>query len=261
MATGSRWGVDTGVGLGVEISRGAAFTSGSVLASLDSLARHAGSAWVSFPASSPDSALRRCEESQKHAVYSAQAVDYLLALASEFRPAGSLVILGSPESPMALERSDSAGSLCGALGDPPEHFRLATVSVQVSPLASVFRPARRRTARRSGRFRSKQVWWNGLISCSRCIWRSTRSNIRASGEPAPGLTQIGRSFSARGLTPSSRWKLSSAPFGEARKLRFGELPVRYIGRVSAQQPQSRAGRAGNLSLVANLRIHKRRRFR
>ena len=28
VATGSRWGVDTGVGLGVEISRGAAFTSG-----------------------------------------------------------------------------------------------------------------------------------------------------------------------------------------------------------------------------------------
>jgi len=110
------------------------------LASLGSLARHAGSAWVSFPASSPESALRRCEESQKHAVYSAQAVDYLLALASDFRPAGSPVILVGPESPMALERSDSAGPLSAHLALPPEHFRLATVSVQVSPLASVLRP-------------------------------------------------------------------------------------------------------------------------
>jgi len=112
----------------------------SVLASLGSLARHAGSAWVSFPASSPESALRRCEESQKHAVYSAQAVDYLLALASDFRPSGSLVILVGPESPMALERSDSAGSLAAHLAILPEHFRLATVSVLVSPVSSVFRP-------------------------------------------------------------------------------------------------------------------------
>jgi hypothetical protein len=41
---------------------------------------------------------------------------------------------------MALERSDSAGPLSAHLAIPPEHFRLATVSVQVSPLASVFRP-------------------------------------------------------------------------------------------------------------------------
>ena len=68
----------------------------SVLASLGSLAHHAGSAWVSFPTSS-ESALRRSEESQMHVVYSAQAVDYLLALASDFRPAGSLVILVGPE--------------------------------------------------------------------------------------------------------------------------------------------------------------------
>jgi hypothetical protein len=85
-------------------------------------------------------ALRRSEESQIHAVYSVQAVDHLLALAPDFRPAGSLVILVGPESPMALERSDSAGSLAAHLAILPEHFRLATFSVQVSPAASVFRP-------------------------------------------------------------------------------------------------------------------------
>ena len=100
------------------------------MASLDSLARHAGSAWVSFPASFPESVLRRCEESQKQPVYSGQAVDYLLALASDFRPARSLGTLG-PESPMALERSDSAGSLSA---------HLATVSLRESPSSSVFRP-------------------------------------------------------------------------------------------------------------------------
>jgi hypothetical protein len=110
------------------------------LASLGSLARHAGSAWVSLPASSPESALGRCEESQKYAVYSAQEVDCLLALASDFRPAGSLVIPVGPESPMALGRSDSAGSLSAHLASLPEHFRLVTVSVQVSPVSSVFRP-------------------------------------------------------------------------------------------------------------------------
>ena len=76
-----------------------------------------------------------------YAVYSVQAVDHLLALASDFRPAGSLVILVGPESLMALERSDSAGSLAAHLAILPEHFRLATFSVQVSPAASVFRPA------------------------------------------------------------------------------------------------------------------------
>jgi hypothetical protein len=111
----------------------------SVLASLGSLARHEGSSWVSFPASSPESALRRCEESQKHAVYSAQAVDYLLALASGLRPAGSLVILVGPELPIALERSDSAGSLSAHLAILREHFHWATVSVQESPESSAFR--------------------------------------------------------------------------------------------------------------------------
>jgi len=95
---------------------------------------------VSFPASSPESALRRGEESQKHAVYSAQAVVYLLALASDFRPSGSLVILVGQESPMALERSDSEGSLAAHLAILQEHFRLATVSVQESPVSPVFRP-------------------------------------------------------------------------------------------------------------------------
>lgn len=41
---------------------------------------------------------------------------------------------------MALEHSDSAGPLSAHLAFPPEHFRSATVSVQVSPLASLFRP-------------------------------------------------------------------------------------------------------------------------
>jgi hypothetical protein len=75
-----------------------------------------------------------------HAVYSVQAVDYLLALASDFRPAGSLVILVGPQSLMALERSGSAGSLAAHLAILPEHFRLATSSVQVSSASSVFRP-------------------------------------------------------------------------------------------------------------------------
>ena len=39
---------------------------------------------------------------------------------------------------MALERSDSAGPLSAHSACPPERFRLATVSVQVKPLASVF---------------------------------------------------------------------------------------------------------------------------
>ena len=99
----------------------------SVLASLGSLARYEGSAWVSFPASSPEPALRRCEESQKQAMYSGQAVDYLLALASDFRRAGSFLILVGPESPRALERLDRAGSLSAHLAILLEHFRWATV--------------------------------------------------------------------------------------------------------------------------------------
>jgi hypothetical protein len=109
-----------------------------VLAPLGSLARHAGSAWASFPTSS-ELALRRSEESQIRAVYSVQAVDHLLALASDFRLAGFLAILVGLESLMALERSDSAGSLAAHLATLPEHFRLATFSVQVRPAASVFR--------------------------------------------------------------------------------------------------------------------------
>jgi hypothetical protein len=51
---------------------------------------------------------------------------------------------------MALERSDSAGPLSAHSACPPEHFRPATVLVQVKPLASVFRQvlsANRRASR------------------------------------------------------------------------------------------------------------------
>jgi hypothetical protein len=109
------------------------------LASLGSLARHARSARVSFPASSPELAWRRGEESQEHAVYSAYPVNYLVALESDLRPAGSLVILVGQESPLAWARSDSAGSLSARLAIPPGHFRLATVSAQLSLASSVFR--------------------------------------------------------------------------------------------------------------------------
>jgi hypothetical protein len=54
--------------------------------------------------------------------------------------AGCLVILVGSASPTSLERSDSEEPLSAHLASPPRHFRLATVSVQVSPLASVFRP-------------------------------------------------------------------------------------------------------------------------
>ena len=84
------------------------------MASLGSLARHARSARVSFPASSPELAWRRGGESQ------------------DLRPAGSLVILVGQESPLAWARSDSAGSLSARLAIPPGHFRLATVSAQLS---------------------------------------------------------------------------------------------------------------------------------
>jgi hypothetical protein len=113
--------------------------SGSGLASLGSLARHAESARASFPASSPEGALRRVSESQKPAVNSAQTVDCLLTLVWDYQPAGRHVIPAGLESPKALKRSDSAGPLSTRLAFPPEHFRPATVSVQVKPLASVFR--------------------------------------------------------------------------------------------------------------------------
>jgi hypothetical protein len=109
------------------------------LASLGSLARHAESVRASFPASSPEAALRRGSESQKPAVNSAQMVDFLLVLVWDCELAGSHVMPAGLESPMALERSDSAEPLSAHLAFPPEHFRPATVSVQVKPLASVFR--------------------------------------------------------------------------------------------------------------------------
>jgi hypothetical protein len=83
----------------------------SVLGSLDSLAGPAGLVWVPLLASSPQSAFPRCEESQTHAVYSARVAGYRLALASDFRLAGSHVILIAPELSMTLEHSNSAGSL------------------------------------------------------------------------------------------------------------------------------------------------------
>ena len=190
MATGSRWGVGAGVGLGAEISCGAAFTSGvgfggvrfagppcgvgvvlfpasspesvlrrgeesqklavesawvwrflaalllpqgSVLAALGSLARHAGSAWVSFPASSPESALRRGEESQKQAVYSVR----LAAVSVLVSPASLVFHLTASENPQALPEgfapsrfggtdlfpaAVAPGEAPGALGDPPGTF-------------------------------------------------------------------------------------------------------------------------------------------
>jgi hypothetical protein len=148
------------------------------LASLGSLGRHAGSARGPFPASSPEPALRRREESQKHAVYSAQAVDCLLALASDFRPAGSLVILVGSESPMALERSDSAGSLSAHLAIRREHFRLASpVSVQERPGSSVFRrvlTANRRASREVSPLAKRQAFRKvslqaGLVERPSCL--------------------------------------------------------------------------------------------
>jgi hypothetical protein len=107
------------------------------LASLGSLARHAESARASFPVSSPEGASRRLSESQNPAVNSAQTLDCLLALVWDYQPAGSHVIPAGLESLMALERSNS-GPLSARLAFLPERFRLATVSVQVKPSASVF---------------------------------------------------------------------------------------------------------------------------
>ena len=72
--------------------------------------------------------------------YFGRKVGYLLAWALELQPLGAVVILGSPESSRVLEPSDSEEVLLAQFAR--EHFRLATVSVQVSPLASsFFRPA------------------------------------------------------------------------------------------------------------------------
>ena len=85
--------------------------SGSDLASSGWRDRPVGPALALFPASFPELALRRCEESQKQAVEAAQAVYCLLALAPDLRWACSLVTPVDPESAMVLKRSDSAGSL------------------------------------------------------------------------------------------------------------------------------------------------------
>ena len=71
--------------------------------------------------------------------YFGRKVGYLLAWALELQPLGAVVILGSPESSRVLEPLDSEEVFLAQFAR--EHFRLATVSVQVNPLASVFRPA------------------------------------------------------------------------------------------------------------------------
>jgi hypothetical protein len=91
---------------------------------------------------------------------------------------------------MALERSDSAGPLSAHLAILPEHFRLVSDCFSPGePVGVGFPPGpvgeppgvpgrfhRWRSTRRSERFCSEDVWRNGLLSCSRGIWRSTRSN-------------------------------------------------------------------------------------
>jgi hypothetical protein len=71
--------------------------------------------------------------------YLGRKVGYLLAWALELQPLGAVVILGSPESSRVLEPLDSEEVFLAQFAR--EHSRLATVSVQVNPLASVFRPA------------------------------------------------------------------------------------------------------------------------
>ena len=98
------------------------------MASFCSLARHAESARASFPAFSPEGALRRVSDSQKPAVNSAQTVDCLLASVWDHQPAGCHVIPAGLESPKALERSDSAGPLSARLAN-------LQASRQISPSA------------------------------------------------------------------------------------------------------------------------------
>jgi len=62
-----------------------------------------------------------------------------MALVWYYQPAGSHGILAGLESSEALEGSDSAGPLSAHLAFPPKYFRLATVSLLVKRLASVFR--------------------------------------------------------------------------------------------------------------------------
>ena len=132
--------------------------SKSDLASPGSLDQRAQSALGRLPASSPQLALRWFEESLKDAVDPARAEDYRVALASDFRQVGSLAILVGPESPMVLERSDSAESLSVYLARLAEHFRLAMVSAWANQTASFFRsvlPASRLAFRKASR-RAKQ---------------------------------------------------------------------------------------------------------
>jgi hypothetical protein len=125
---------------------------GSVLAALGSLARHAGSAWVPFPASSPESALRRGEESQKLAVYSVRSATVSVLVS----PASLVSHLTASENPQALRKVSLQAGLVertyflqplhlakhpAHLALLPEHFCLAIVSVLTRPASSVFRPA------------------------------------------------------------------------------------------------------------------------
>ncbi len=110
-------------------------------------------------------------------------------------PASLVFRLTASENPQALRkvslqaglvertyflRAVAPGEAPGALGDPPGTFLFGDCFSSARARRRRFsaRPCRR-TARRPGRFHSKQVWWNGLISCSRCIGRSTSSSIRA----------------------------------------------------------------------------------
>ena len=72
-------------------------------------------------------------------MYFGRKVGYLLAWALELQPLGAVVIVGSPESARVLEPADSEEVLLAQFAQ--EHFRLATVSVQVSLASSFFRLA------------------------------------------------------------------------------------------------------------------------
>jgi hypothetical protein len=103
----------------------------STSASSGSLARHAESTLVSFPASSQASVSQSCAASQKHAVYFAQAANYPLLLVSDCRPVCSLQVSAVPESPTALEHSGSVEPTSGHWAMFPARLRPATVSDRV----------------------------------------------------------------------------------------------------------------------------------
>ena len=122
------------------------------MAALGSLARHAGSTWVPFPASSPESALRRGEESQKLAVYSVRSATVSVLVS----PASLVSHLTASENPQAPRKVSLQAGLVertyflqplhlakhpAHLAILPEHFCLAIVSVLTRPASSVFRPA------------------------------------------------------------------------------------------------------------------------